>query len=104
LEAQLLSKEEIDSSEATKVNDFPLEMSLTGRITQGGLAPMSATGAAGMTIGLDESEKSAIAMKPEAFLTYKMTYRCKHCGKEWTKIAIEEKPLPREYVINEEED
>jgi hypothetical protein len=102
-EVQLLSKTEIDSSEATRVSDFPVEMSPIQGITQGGLTPGTATGIMGLVFGLDESDKNAIALHPEAFLTYKMTYRCKHCGKEWTSISVEEKPLPRGYVINEEE-
>lgn len=32
-----------------------------------------------------------------------MSYKCEHCGKEWTKISVEEKPVPRDYVIDEEE-
>jgi hypothetical protein len=102
-EALLLSKEEIDSSEATKMGDFPVEMGPVTGITQGGLRPYTATGMFGLVIGLDESDKDAIALHPEAFLTYKMTYRCKHCGKEWTRISVEKKPLPRGYVIDEEE-
>jgi hypothetical protein len=99
LEAQLLSKTEIDSSEATKISDFPIEMSPVRGITQGGF-PIAAMG---LVLGLDESDRNAIALHPEAFITYKMTYRCKHCGKEWTRISVESKPLPREYVIDEEE-
>jgi hypothetical protein len=97
LEALLLSKEEIDSSEATKVSDFPVEMSPLTGMTQGGLS-------LGTILGLDESERNAIAMNPEAFITYRLTYRCKHCGKEWTKISSEEKPLPRDYVLDETDD
>jgi hypothetical protein len=103
LEAQLLSKTEIDSSEATKMSDFPVEMSPVQGITQGGLRPAIAGGMMGLVFGLEESDRNAIALHPEAFLTYKMTYRCKHCGKEWTRISIESKPLPREYVVDEEE-
>jgi hypothetical protein len=103
LEARLLSKEEIDSAEAAKVVDFPLEMSPVRGITQGGLMPATTTGVMGLVIGLDESDRNAIASHPEAFLTYKMSYRCKHCGKEWTKISVETKSLPRDYVIDEEE-
>jgi len=103
LEARLLSKEEIDSADAAKVVDFPLEMSPVRGITQGGLMPATTTGVMGSVIGLDESDRNAIASHPEAFLTYKMSYRCKHCGKEWTKISVETKYFPRDYVIDEEE-
>ena len=76
-----------------------MEMSPVGGITQGGLRPFDARG----VMGLDESERNAVAIHPEAFITYRMTYRCKHCGKEWTKISVEAKPLPRDYVIDEAE-
>jgi hypothetical protein len=102
-EAQLLSKTEIDSSEARKMSDFPVELSPVEGITQGGLRPATGTGMMGLVIGLDDSDRNAIAMHPEAFLTYRIAYRCKHCGKEWTRISVESKPLPREYVIDEEE-
>jgi len=102
-EAQLLSKEEIDSSEATKVGDFPLEMSPLGGVSEGGLTPVRAGGIMGVVLGLDGSMKNSIALHPEAFITYRMTYRCKHCGKEWTKISAETILLPRDYVIDEEE-
>jgi hypothetical protein len=102
-EAQTLSKTEIDSSEATKVSDFPLEMSPIHGIARGGLPAVTTTGIMGLVFGLDESDRNRIALHPAAFLTYRMTYRCKHCGKEWTRISVESKPLPREYVIDEEE-
>jgi hypothetical protein len=72
-------------------------------ITQGGLRPLTATGVSGLVLGLDESERNTIAQNPEAFITYKMTYGCKHCGRKWTKISVEAKPLPRDYVIDEDE-
>lgn len=103
LEARLLSKEEIDSSEATKMGDFPVEMSLVKGITQGGLRPITTPGLLGLVIGLDESDRNSVALHPDAFRTYRMNYVCKHCGKEWAKISVEGKPVPREYVINEEE-
>ena len=104
LEARLLSKDEIDSSEATKLSEFPLETSPVRGITQGGLRPFTSTGATGLVLGLNESDRSAIALHPEAFITYRMTYECNHCGKEWTKISVEAKPLPREYVVQGEGD
>jgi hypothetical protein len=103
LEARLLSKEEIDSSEAAKTGDFPLETNSDRGITRGGIRPLTGTGAIGFVMGLDESERSRIALNPEAFIAYRMTYRCNHCGKEWTRISVEAKPLPRDYLIDEEE-
>jgi hypothetical protein len=84
----------------TKVRDFPLERSpLTGRITQGGQFMTRGS----LILGLSEDEEKALAIRPEAFIIHKLTYRCKHCGKEWSKLSTEEKPLPREYVENEED-
>ncbi len=53
--------------------------------------------------GLTEEERAAVAMRPEAYIAYKSIFQCKHCGKEWAKISVEEIPIPREYVENEEE-
>ncbi len=99
-EAELLSKEMVDSSEATKVEDFPLEESIVGGVTRGGLQMSRGS----LIPGLSDDEEKAVAMRPEAFITYKLTYRCKHCAKEWNKLAVEEIPLPREYVEDEQED
>jgi|SRR2546422_7390738 len=99
-EAELLSKEQVDSSEVAKVGDFPLQMSkLTGQLTEGGLAMSRGS----LILGISQDEKEAVAMRPEAFITYKALYKCKHCRKEWAKLSVEEIPLPREYVENEEE-
>lgn len=96
-EAQVLSKEEVDSSEATKVGDFPVKVSrLTGQVTQGGFQGP-------LLLGLGEDERTAVAMHPEAFITYKLSYECKHCGKKWTKLEVEKKALPRAYLVDEEE-
>ncbi len=99
-EAELLSKEELDSSEATKVGDFSLGGSIVGGPTRGGLQMSRGS----LILGLSDEEKNAVAMRPEEFTTYKLTYRCKHCAKEWSKLDVEEIPLPREYVEDEQED
>jgi hypothetical protein len=31
-------------------------------------------------------------------LLYKITYQCKHCGKEWTKLSEEDVEIPHEYL------
>ncbi len=77
-EAELVSKEQIDSSEVTKQRD----------VFFGG----------GRVVSIDR-----IADHPEAYITYKLTYRCKHCGKEWSKLDVEEVGLSKEYVEDEEE-
>lgn len=38
------------------------------------------------------------------YVTYKTTYRCKHCGKEWTKIAEKKLEIPRNYIKAEEDE
>jgi hypothetical protein len=99
-EAEMLSKEQVDSSEVARVGDFPLEMSkLTGQLTEGGLS----LGRGSLILGLSDDEKETVAMRPEAFITYKALYKCKHCEKEWTKLSVEEKRIPRQYLEDERE-
>jgi hypothetical protein len=99
-EAKVLSREQVDSSEVTRVADFPLETNLaTGQVVRGGFVMRQGS----LFLGLSEDEKKAVAMRPEAFLTYRVSYRCNHCGKEWTKAQVEEKQLPREYALDDEE-
>ena len=38
------------------------------------------------------------------FITYKVLYRCKHCGKEWSKMSEKTVDVPRSYVIDEEDE
>jgi len=99
-EAEVLSKEEVDSNEVTSVGEFPATTDFaTGGTSQGGLLF-----ARGLPVwGLSESERDAVAMRPEAFITYKVNYKCKHCGKQWTKLQAERIPLPRQYVEDEGE-
>jgi len=99
-EAKVLSREQVDSSELTKVAGSPLvENLLTREITEGGFRVTRGP----LMLGLLEAEKNAVATRPEAFITYKVTYRCNHCGKEWVKAQVEEKPLPRKYVVDDQE-
>jgi hypothetical protein len=34
--------------------------------------------------------------KTEEFVTYKLVYRCKYCGKEWSKISKKEYDIPQD--------
>ena len=34
----------------------------------------------------------------EFFTTFKVVYRCKHCGKEWTRTETEEREVERRYA------
>jgi hypothetical protein len=98
-EAELLSKEQVDSSEVGNVGDFPLERSvLSGQLMEGGFVRGGS-----LILGLSEGQREAVAMRPEAFIAYKLSYRCKHCGKEWAHLSVEEKPIPRAYVEAERE-
>jgi len=56
-----------------------------------------------LILGLSDDRRQAVAMRSEAFITYQLNYRCKHCGKEWTKISVEEKQIPREYLEEDRE-
>jgi DNA-directed RNA polymerase subunit RPC12/RpoP len=99
-EAKVLSKVQVDASEVTKVVDFPLETSPGGgQISEGGFVLSQRS----LVLGLSEDERNAVAMRPEAFITYKVTYRCGHCGKEWIKAQVEEKHLARASVEDDEE-
>jgi hypothetical protein len=79
LAAELLSKEEVDTGEALKGKDVLFNM--------------------GLNIELGER----ISDHPKDFLTYKFAYRCRDCGKEWSKFRVREVGIPTEYVEDEEE-
>jgi hypothetical protein len=79
LAAQLVSKEEVDSGEILSQNDVIFRRAFLRSRVQG------------------------IAERPEAFVTYKLTYRCKSCSKEWSRLSVKEIGLPKEYVEDEEE-
>jgi hypothetical protein len=88
-----LSKEQVDSSEVAKAGKLGLTGGITETVPSRGL----------LLFGLSEDRRHAVAMHPEAFITYSLNYRCKHCGKEWTKLSVEEKRIPREYLEDERE-
>ena len=98
-EAELLSKEQIDSSELKKAGDFPLESNVSGGLSQGN----PVTGRGLLIFGLSEDRMHAVTMHPEAFITYKLNYECKHCGKNWAKLQVEEIQVPRKYLVDEDE-
>ena len=79
LAAELLSKEEIETSEALKEKDAFFKMGIT----------------------IETGER--IADHPEAFIAYRFAYRCRDCGREWAKFSVREVAGPREYVEDEEE-
>ena len=79
LAAELLSKEEIDTAEALKEKDAFFKMGIT----------------------IETGER--VADHPEAFIAYRFLYKCRDCGKEWSKFQIREVGVPREYAEDEEE-
>ena len=79
LAAELLSKEEVDTAETLKEKDVFFKMGLT----------------------IETGER--VADHPEAFITYRFAYRCRDCGREWTKFRVREVGIPKEYVEDEEE-
>ncbi len=91
-EAELVSKEQIDSSEVTKQRDVFFG---GGRVVPG---TFTRTPLIGPEVSIDR-----IADHPEAYITTKLTYKCKHCGKEWSKLEVEEVGLSKEYVEDTEE-
>ena len=79
LAGELLSKEEIDTSEALKEKDAFFKMGIT----------------------IETGER--LADHPEAFIADRFAYRCRDCGKEWTKLRVREVGINREDVEDEEE-
>ncbi len=79
LAAELLSREEVDTGEVLKGKDVFLKTGLT----------------------VEAGER--VADHPEAFITYKFAYRCRDCGKEWTRFRVREVEIPKGYVEDEEE-
>jgi ribosomal protein L44E len=80
LAAEQVSKEEVDSS-------ITVDQREPARIAAGRYTPT----------------KGPTDYPAEDLITYKLTFRCKHCGKEWTKLSNKEVDLPRSYVLGEEE-
>ena len=79
LAAELLSKEGVDTGDALREKDAFFRMGVT----------------------VETGER--IADHPEAFITYRYLYRCKDCGKEWSKFKVQEVGIPREYPEDEDE-
>jgi hypothetical protein len=79
LAAELLSKEEIDTAEALKEKDAFFKMGIT----------------------IETGER--IAEHPEAFVTDRFAFKCRDCGREWTKFRVREVGVPKGYVEDEEE-
>ena len=42
--------------------------------------------------------RTRLGPKAQAYLTYKETYRCRHCAKTWSRIKVETVGLPPQYI------
>ncbi len=92
--AQPVSKEQVGSDEVTKWIDVdPIKREHYRRGMFGNLGVVTEPGV----------RFERIADHPEDFITYKLTYRCKDCGKEWSKFSVKEVDIPKQYVEAEEE-
>ena len=78
LGAELVSKQEIDTAEMLKEKDIFYKLG----------------------VPVDTGEK--IVENPEMFATYKLGFKCRQCGKEWSKLTVEGVRAPKEYVENED--
>lgn len=79
LAAELISKQEIDTAEMLKEKD------------------------AFYRLGIPVETGERIVDNPEMFVTYKLGFKCRQCGKEWTKLKLESVQVPKEYAETEEE-
>ncbi len=75
----VLSKEVIDAAEALKEKDALFKMGIT----------------------IETGER--LADRPDEFIAQRFAYRCKECGKEWTKFKVQEVGTNREDVEDDEE-
>lgn len=79
LAAELISKQEIDTAEMLKEKDVFYKL------------------------GVPVETGERIADNPEMFATFKLGFKCRQCGKEWSKLTIEGVTVPKEYAESEDE-
>ncbi len=53
-------------------------------------------------LGARLNELERMREQPEAFLTYRIAYKCKHCRKEWNTISTKEVKIPEAYIDSEQ--
>ena len=70
-ESEIFSREAVDSSDPTSPGDIP---------------------PGGIHGGIHASRGE---------ITYKIVYKCKNCGKEWTRLSAEEMPITEGYLDDE---
>ena len=80
LAAELVSKQKIDTADMLKEKDVFYRL------------------------GVPVETGERLAENPEMFVTHKLGFKCRQCGKEWSKLKVEGVRMPREYADGEEEE
>ena len=73
LAAELISKLEIDTAEILKEKDVFYKL------------------------GVPVETGERMTDNPEMFLTYKLGFKCRQCGKEWSKLKVEGVKTPKDH-------
>lgn len=55
-------------------------------------------------LGVPVETGERITENPELFVTYKLGFKCRQCGKEWSKLKLEGVKVPKEYAESEDEE
>jgi len=93
--AELVSKKQVDANLMDRPSDFPNAEDVRRVSTAGRMDAVAGSIAA--------VDRPTPAPKSEQVMAFKFTYKCKHCGKEWSKVSTQDVQVPREYVEGEEE-
>jgi hypothetical protein len=80
LAAELITKQEIDTADMLKEKDVFYKL------------------------GVPIETGVRIADNPEMFVTYKLGFKCRQCGKEWSKVKVEGITIPKETAEAESEE
>ena len=80
LAAELVSKQVVDTAEVLKEKDVFYKL------------------------GVPVETGERMADNPEMFVTYKLGFKCRQCGKEWSGLKVEGIQAPKEYAETEEEE
>lgn len=79
LGAELVTKQEIDTANILKEKD------------------------AFYRLGVPVETGEKMVENPEMFVTYKLGFKCRQCGKEWSNFKVEGVKVPRESAEGEDE-
>ena len=80
LGAELVSKQEIDTADILKEKDIFYKL------------------------GVPVETGERITENPEQFVTYKLGFKCRQCGKEWSKLKLEGVKTPKGYTESEDDE